>query len=68
MAVTQHIVVTIPADTPIYVVFEKTPKSNPAAMRGTIGSTQPGNSANAEELRQLLQLQRELNQQPKSDQ
>jgi len=68
MAVTQHIVVTIPADTPIYVVFEKTPQFNAAAARGTVSDTQAGNSINAEELRQLLQLQRELNQSNTSNQ
>jgi hypothetical protein len=62
MSVTQHIVVTLPADTPIYVVFEKTPKFSAAAARGTVSGTQAGNSINAEELRQLLQLERELNQ------
>jgi len=62
MALTQHIVVTIPADISIYVVLEQTPKSNAAWIQSWPHSTQPGNSANAEELRQLLQLQRELNQ------
>jgi hypothetical protein len=68
MAVTQHIVVTISADTPIYVVFEKTPKSNASAARGTAASAGAGNSMNAGELRQLLQLQRELSQAAKSNQ
>jgi hypothetical protein len=68
MAVTQHIVVTISADTPIYVVFEKTPKSNDSAARGTATSARAGNSMNAGELRQLLQLQRELIQAAKSNQ
>ena len=62
MAVTQHIVVTISAGTPIYVVFEKTPKSSAATTRGATSGTQAGSSVNAEALRQLLQLQRELNQ------
>jgi hypothetical protein len=62
MGVTQHIVVTIPADIPIYVVLEQTPKSNAALVQSGLHSSQPGNSANAEELLQLLQLQRELNQ------
>ncbi len=62
MAVTQHIVVTIPANTPIYVVLEKTPKSSVTA-RGLVPGMQPSSSMNAEELRQLLQLQRELKQQ-----
>ena len=62
MTVTQHIVVTISADTPIYVVLEQTPKSNAASLQSRLGSTQPGNEAKAEELRQLLQLQHELNE------
>ena len=62
MAVTQHIVVTISADTPIYVVLEQTPKSNAAWTQSGLHSTQLADSPNAEELRQLLQLQRELNQ------
>lgn len=62
LAVSQHIVVTISADTPIYVVLEQTPRSNPASVRSGSRSTQAGNTANADELRQLLQLQRELNQ------
>jgi hypothetical protein len=60
MAVTQHIVVTISADTPIYIVLEQTPKSNASWTQSRLHSTQPGNSPNAEELQQLLQLQREL--------
>jgi hypothetical protein len=68
MAVTQHIVVTISADTPIYVVLEQTPKSNAAWTRSGPHSVYPDNPPNSEELRQLLQLQRELNQQAKSDQ
>jgi hypothetical protein len=62
IAVTQHIVVTVPADIPIYVVLEQAPKSNAAQSHSGLHSVQPGSSANAEELRQLLQLQRELNQ------
>ena len=62
LAVTQHIVVTISADTPIYVVLEQTPQSTAGSVRSRARSPQPGSAANAEELRQLLQLQRELNQ------
>jgi hypothetical protein len=68
MAVTQHIVVTISADTPIYVVLEQTPKSTAARSQSGLHGTQLADSPNAEQLRQLLQLQRELNQQAKSDQ
>jgi len=57
MAVTQHIVVTIPAGTSIYVVIEEAPKSNATAVAHA-----NVNSATTDELRQLLQLQRELNQ------
>ena len=62
MAVTQHIVVTIAADTPIYVVLEQTPRSNVTSVQSRWRNTQPGDAPNAEELRQSLQLQRELNQ------
>lgn len=61
IAVTQRIVVTINANTPIYVVLEKAPKSS-ARARTTSPTTETGTSTNAEDLRQLLQLQRELNQ------
>ncbi len=62
MAVTQHIVVTISADTPIYVVLEQTPKSTAVRSQSGLHGTQLADSPNAEQLRQLLQLQRELNQ------
>ena len=62
LAVSQHIVVTISADTPIYVVLEQTPKSNTASVQSGLRGTQPNNTTNTEELRQLLQLRRELNQ------
>ena len=64
LAVSQHVVVTISADTPIYVVLEQTPKLIAASVHSGWRSPQPGNTANAEELRQSLQLQRELNQAP----
>ena len=40
MAVTQHIVVTISADTPIYVVLEQTPKSNAAWTQSELHGAQ----------------------------
>jgi hypothetical protein len=61
MAITQHIVVTIPADTSVYVVFEKPPKSN-NSTNASRSPAEAGSAVNAEQLRQLLQLQRELNQ------
>jgi len=61
MAITSHIVVTVSAGTPIYVVLEQTPKEDGASGHAGARSSQPLNT-NAEELRQLLQLKRELNQ------
>lgn len=67
MAITSRIVVTVSADTPIYVVLEQTPKgdavSEQSNARGPHSLT-----TNAEELRQLLQLKRELNQSSASPQ
>ena len=54
--------VTVLADTPIYVVLVQTPKSTAASAHSRSRSPHPGTAENAEELRQLLQLQRELNQ------
>ena len=62
LAITQHIVVTISADTPIYVVLEQTPKSNQVSQQPSAKRVPISNSANVEQLRQLLQLQQELNQ------
>jgi len=62
LALTEHVVVTIPANTAIYVVLEKSASSKTASGRPTLGSSQSASSAKADELRQLLQLQRELQQ------
>jgi hypothetical protein len=62
LALTEHVVVTIPANTAIYVVLEKTASSRTVSGRPTLGSSQSTSSAKADELRQLLQLQRELQQ------
>lgn len=61
MAITENLVVTVSAGTPIYVILEQTPKSSPAPAKAL--APQYGSAATAEELRQLLQLQRELNAQ-----
>jgi hypothetical protein len=61
MAITSDIVVTVSAETPIYVVLEQTPKGDPASGSSNARSSQSLN-INAEHLRQLLQLKRELNQ------
>jgi len=68
LAITQHIVVTISADTPIYVVLEQTPKTNQVYQQPSARSVPTSNSANVEQLRQLLQLQQELNQPSASNQ
>jgi hypothetical protein len=68
LAITQHIVVTISADTPIYVVLEQSPKSNQVSQQPDARSVARSNSANVEQLRQLLQLQQELNQPSASNQ
>jgi hypothetical protein len=63
LSMTQHIVVSVPANTPIYVVLEKTTKPLPEAQSprtASLNSTRSSESADS--LRQLLQLQRELNQ------
>ncbi|MGH9511334.1 MAG: hypothetical protein ACRD2U_04285 [Terriglobales bacterium] len=67
MTVTQHIVVTVSAGTPIYVIFEQVPKASPSAALSASRDAPSANTPNAEELRQLLQLQRELNQQNSSN-
>src|SRR5260370_27548114 len=62
LAINQQIVVTISAGSPIYVVLEQTPKSNQSvAPTGALNSA-TSNSSNVDQLRQLLQLQQELNQ------
>ena len=68
LAITQHIVVTISADTPIYVVLEQNHKTNQVYQQPSARSTPTSNSANVEQLRQLLQLQQELNQPSASNQ
>ncbi len=60
LAVTQRIVVTIPADTPIYVVLEQAPRGGTSQVSGS--HTGQAVASDTQELRQLLQLQRELNQ------
>ena len=68
LAVTQHIVVTISADTPIYVVLEQTPRTNQTSQQPSARSVSISNAANVDQLRQLLQLQQELNQPSASSQ
>jgi hypothetical protein len=62
LAVNQHIVVTVSAGVPIYVVLEQTPKINQGSLSSTPRNTTNPDSASADQLRQLLQLQKELRQ------
>ena len=61
LAVNQQIVVTVSAGVPIYVALQQAPKSNRTPTPGA-RSTPAASAANIDELRQLLQLQQELNQ------
>ncbi len=67
MAMGEHIVVSLPAGTEIYVVLQQAAKPKFAAVAAGAGQNQhleaPAKAPNAEELKQLLQLQRELNEQ-----
>jgi hypothetical protein len=63
LAITEHLVVSVPADTEIYVVLEKPTKQTVQDRRAQLpAQAQTANQPNIEELRQVLQLQRELNQ------
>ena len=68
LAVNQQIVVTVTAGAPIYVVLEQTPKSNQPLAQTSPRNSPTSNSSNADQLRQLLQLQQELNQSATSNQ
>lgn len=62
LAISEHVVVSVPADTEIYTILQK-PTSEPLTGRPNNSQPIPANSRqNVEQLRQLLQLQRELNQ------
>jgi len=67
LAVTEHLVVAVPADTEIYVVLQKPAKAEPQLSPGT--TVPPGPTAtrrNMDQLRQLMQLQKELSQETNS--
>ncbi|HEY6304913.1 MAG TPA: TrbI/VirB10 family protein [Candidatus Angelobacter sp.] len=64
LAITERVVVSVPANTEIYVVLEKPAKTGNTA-RGEAAFPGPQTNAKSpsmQELRELLQLQRELNQ------
>jgi type F conjugative transfer system protein TrbI len=63
LTITEHLVVSVPAATEIYVVLEKATKQNIQDRRAQLpAQAHTVNQPDIEELRQLLQLQRELNQ------
>lgn len=62
LAITQHIVVSVPAGTEIYVVLQKAAKESVATVESKGAERPATGSTSIQELRQLLQLQRELNQ------
>ena len=68
LSVNQQLVVTVSAGIPIYVVLQQTPSANHAAATSHARSIPATNTANMDQLRQLLQLQQELNQQNTSGQ
>jgi hypothetical protein len=61
LALNEHVVVSLSAGTPIYIVLQDSTKQ-PKPAENPVGNTQQSGSPNAQELRELLQLQRELNQ------
>jgi hypothetical protein len=62
LAITEHLVVSVPADTEIYVVLQKPARQTIQDLTTKLRlPTQIMNQPGIEELRQLLQLQRELN-------
>lgn len=61
LSLTEHVVVSVPADTEIYVILQKPAKESVQSPRLQLPS-QNGSQPSIEELRQLMQLQRELNQ------
>lgn len=68
LAVNQQIVVTVSAGSPIYVVLAQTAKSNQPLVQTSQRNSRTSPSSNADQLRQLLQLQQELNQSAASNQ
>ncbi len=61
LSLTEHVVVSVSANTPIYVIFDRSANQIPAPERRPDAAS-VGSSNSADSLRQLLQLQRELNQ------
>ncbi len=64
LALTEHVVVSVPAGTEIYVILQRTAKENLTQNPRAHSLLQTSSQPTMDELRQLLQLQRELNQTP----
>lgn len=62
LTINQQVVVTVSAGIPIYVVLQETPKPSQTAGTPSVRSSPGSTAANADQLRQLLELQQELNQ------
>jgi hypothetical protein len=62
LAITSRVVVNVSAGTPIYVVLEQSSKQVSSPAHVNAPPAQTPNQANLDQLRQLLQLQEELNQ------
>ena len=62
LAITSRVVVNVSAGTPIYVVLEHSSKQVASPAHVNASPVQTPNQANLDQLRQLLQLQEELNQ------
>jgi hypothetical protein len=62
LAVNQQVVVTLSAGVPLYVVLQQTPKSNQPPAPSGAGRVPAASTASLDQLRQLLQLQQEMNQ------
>jgi type F conjugative transfer system protein TrbI len=61
LVVTEHVIVSLPAQMEIYVVLSKPASTGPSVQSKNVVAS--SGSSNTEQLRQLLQLQRELNEQ-----
>lgn len=68
LAVSQQVVVTVSAGIPIYVVLQHSPKPIKTAAAPGARSSPAATTTNIDQLRQLLQLQQELNQSTASNQ
>ena len=62
LAVNQQISVTVSAGLPIYVVLQQSPKSGQTSAAQSVRTSTASSAANMDQVRQLLQLQQELEQ------